>query len=391
MVDSLSGFIRIYLGMENILFNVGYWVRGPILIFLIFYYFLKIIRKNIFYEEAISLLMFVYFILNAILHYVEFSSISMLIENITYVLRFQFLLFLFVFMKNRMIINPLFTKKVIYINFGVFVINLLIGHIFGIGLESYRFEGTSKGMFQGGNPVSILNLIFFTYFLLDKNLRRQIVPLALTFFNAFIIASKSVFGFIIPIFFALKRRALSINKILAYNFFSIILIFSFSLLIDSSIEMYESRFGLNINKSIAAAEKVGGLYSNQALNRIASINFRRYASLNIQMKESFSDAKTFWIGKSFAGQNLFWKQRGEFWFTNASMDFFDFFFKYGLIGITIFLILLFKGLPKQLYQAKVRNNVAILLFFAYSFFGGHVIDSVTSGSLFYFLLASMKS
>jgi len=391
MVDSLSGFIRIYLGMENILFNVGYWVRGPILIFFIFYYFLKIIRKNIFYEEAISLLMFVYFILNAILHYVEFSSISMLIENITYVLRFQFLLFLFVFMKNRMIINPLFTKKVIYINFGVFVINLLIGHIFGIGLESYRFEGTSKGMFQGGNPVSILNLIFFTYFLLDKNLRRQIVPLALTFFNAFIIASKSVFGFIIPIFFALKRRALSINKILAYNFFSIILIFSFSLLIDSSIEMYENRFGLNINKSIAAAEKVGGLYSNQALNRIASINFRRYASLNIQMKESFSDAKTFWIGKSFAGQNLFWKQRGEFWFTNASMDFFDFFFKYGLIGITIFLILLFKGLPKQLYQAKVRNNVAILLFFAYSFFGGHVIDSVTSGSLFYFLLASMKS
>ena len=391
MVDSLSGFIRIYLGMENILFNVGYWVRGPILIFFIFYYFLKIIRKNIFYEEAISLLMFVYFILNAILHYVEFSSISMLIENITYVLRFQFLLFLFVFMKNRMIINPLFTKKVIYINFGVFVINLLMGHIFGIGLESYRFEGTSKGMFQGGNPVSILNLIFFTYFLLDKNLRRQIIPLALTFFNAFIIASKSVFGFIIPIFFALKRRALSINKILAYNFFSIILIFSFSLLIDSSIEMYENRFGLNINKSIAAAEKVGGLYSNQALNRIASINFRRYASLNIQMKESFSDAKTFWIGKSFAGQNLFWKQRGEFWFTNASMDFFDFFFKYGLIGITIFLILLFKGLPKQLYQAKVRNNVAILLFFAYSFFGGHVIDSVTSGSLFYFLLASMKS
>ena len=391
MVDSLSGFIRIYLGIENILFNVGYWVRGPILILLIFYYFLKIIRKNIFYEEAISLLMFVYFILNAIIHYVEFSSIKMLIENITYVLRFQFLLFLFVFMKNRMVINPLFTKKVIYINFGVFVINLLIGHIFGFGLESYRFEGTSKGMFQGGNPVSILNLIFFTYFLLDKNLRRQIIPLALTFFNAFIIASKSVFGFIIPIFFALKRRALSINKILAYNFFSIILIFSFSFLIDSSIEMYESRFGLNINKSIAAAEKVGGLYSNQALNRIASINFRRYASLNIQMKESFSDAKTFWIGKSFAGQNLFWKQRGEFWFTNASMDFFDFFFKYGIIGITIFLILLFKGLPKRLYQAKIRNNVAILLFFAYSFFGGHVIDSVTSGTLFYFLLASMKS
>ena len=164
MVDSLSGFIRIYIGIENPLFNIGYWVRGPILIIFIFYYFLKIIRKNIFYDEAINMLMFLYFILNAILHYIEFSSINMLIENITYVLRFQFLLFLFVFIKNRMIIQSSFTQKVIYVNFGVFVINLLMGHIFGIGLESYRFEGTSKGMFQGGNPVSILNLIFFTYF-----------------------------------------------------------------------------------------------------------------------------------------------------------------------------------------------------------------------------------
>ena len=97
IVDSLSGFIRIYLGIDNVFFNVGYWVRGPILIFFIFYYFLKIIRKNIFYEEAISFLMFVYFILNAILHYIEYSSINMFIENITYILRFQFLLFLFVF------------------------------------------------------------------------------------------------------------------------------------------------------------------------------------------------------------------------------------------------------------------------------------------------------
>ena len=47
------------------------------------------------------------------------------------------------------------------------------------------------------------------------------------------------------------------------------------------------------------------------------------------MKESFYDLQTFLLGKSFAGQNLFWRERGEFWFTNASMDFFDFFFKYG--------------------------------------------------------------
>ena len=391
LIDSISGFVRIYLGISNPLFNIGYWIRGPMLIIFIFYYLLKIKNKDLFYEEFLSLLMFIFFILNALIHFIAHSSLNMFIEDLTYLLRFQFLLFLFVFIKNRMTIDLLFSKKVIYVNFSVFVINLLAGHLFGIGLEAYRFEGTSKGMFQGGNPVSILNLIFFTYFLLDGKLRKKIFPLALTFLNAFIIASKSVFGFIIPIFFALKRKALSLNKIIAYSIFTVIFIFSFSLLIDKSIEMYESRFGININKSIAAAEMVGGLYSNQTLNRLTSINFRRYASLNIQMQESLSDSRIFPFGTSFSGQNLFWKKRGEFWFTNASMDFFDFFFKYGLIGTIIFIMLLTRGLMQSFHRSNIRNNVAIILFFAYSFFGGHVIDSVTSGSLFYYLLATMRS
>ena len=139
-----------------------------------------------------------------------------------------------------------------------------------------------------------------------------------------------------------------------------------------------------------AAEKVGGLYNNQALNSIASINFRRYASLNIQMEESFTDIRTFILGKSFAGQNLFWRERGEFWFTNASMDFFDFFFKYGLVGTIIFILIISRISFSSFLKSDVKNKVSITLFFAYGFFGGHVIDSVTSGSLYY-LIASIKS
>ena len=100
--------------------------------------------------------------------------------------------------------------------------------------------------------------------------------------------------------------------------------------VNKEVPNFKDSIRRNIKKSISAAEKVGGLYNNQILNRVASINFRRYASLNIQMKESFNDLQTFMIGKSFAGQNLFWRERGEFWFTNASMDFFDFFFKFFL-------------------------------------------------------------
>ena len=391
LIDSISGFVRIYLSITNPLFNIGYWIRGPILVLFILYYLNKLYKNNLFYDELLSLILFLFFILNTLFFYVQSPSLKMLIENLTYLLRFQFLLFLYVFLKNRMNLSLIFTRKIITLNFFFFVLNLSVGFLFGFGLESYRFQGTSKGMFQGGNPVSILNLIFFTFYLLDGSIRKQILPVSFTIFNAFIIASKSVFGFLIPIFFALKRNAMSINKIISYSICIIILLFTFSLIVDKTVDLYESRFGLNIKKSISAAEKVGGLYNNQILNRVASINFRRYASLNIQMKESFNDLQTFMIGKSFAGQNLFWRERGEFWFTNASMDFFDFFFKYGLIGTIIFLLIFTRVSLNFFLNSHIRDKVAIILFFAYSFFGGHVIDSVTSGSLFYYLLASINS
>ena len=77
------------------------------------------------------------------------------------------------------------------------------------------------------------------------------------------------------------------------------------------MDTYETRFGININKSIAAAKKVGGLYENKIFNSISSINFRRYASLNEQMRGSFSNQNNFLFGVSFTGQRLFWEKRGE--------------------------------------------------------------------------------
>lgn len=390
LIDSISGFVRMYLGISNPIFNIGYWVRGPILVLFIIYYFFQIRKRKLFLDEILTLVLFVYFIINMFLNYVEFPSPRMISENILYIFRFQFLLFLFVFIRNRMHVDESLTRKIIYINFIVFTLNLFFGYVFGLGLEAYRFSNTTKGMFQGGNPVSILNLVFFTYFILDNKFRKQIIPIAITIFNGFAIASKSIFGFIIPIFFALKRRALSVNKLIFYTIFVFLLMVSFTTIIEKTIDSYESRFGINIQKSINAAEKVGGLYQSNVMNKIASINFRRYASLNEQMRTSFSDIKTFFIGESLAGQNIFWERRGEFWFKNASMDFFDFFFKYGFIGTILFLLILLNNFISQFFHFSTKDKVILFLFFAYSFFGGHVIDSVTSGTLFYYYLAKAQ-
>ena len=390
LVDALSGFIRIYSGITNPLFNIGYWIRGPILILLLFYYLIQLKKKKLFIDEFLALIIFAYFIFNLFLNYTIMPSSRMIIENIPYILRQQFLIFLLVYIRNRFTFSEVLVKKVVMINFFILTLNLMIGYFLGFGLESYRFSGTSKGMFQGGNPVSILNLVFFTFFLMDGALRKNLIPILLTFFNGFVIASKSIFGFIIPIFFALKRRYLSLNKIIFYNIFAIIILFSFDYISNKAVELYEQRFGLNISKSIAAAERVGGLYDNQTLNNVASINFRRYASMNIQMEESLKGFNSTIFGISLAGQNIFWEKRGEFIFRHASMDFFDFFFKYGIIGTALFVIILFKNY--NLYISKIfsRDGLVFILFFLYAFFGGHVIDSVTSGSLFFFFLGKIS-
>ena len=390
LIDAFSGFIRIYSGITNPIFNIGYWVRGPILILLLYYYLIQLKKRKLFIDEFLALIIFAYFIFNLFLNYTIMPSSRMIIENIPYILRQQFLIFLLVYIRNRLTFSDALVKKVIMINFSVLTLNLVIGYFLGFGLESYRFSGTSKGMFQGGNPVSILNLVFFTFFLMDGALRKKFIPILLTFFNGFVIASKSIFGFIIPIFFALKRRYLSLNKIIFYNILAIIILFSFDYMSNKAVELYEKRFGLNISKSIAAAERVGGLYDNQTLNNVASINFRRYASMNIQMEESWKGFNSTIFGISLAGQNIFWEKRGEFIFRHASMDFFDFFFKYGIIGTVLFTMILFKNY--KLYISKIfsRDGLVFTLFFLYAFFGGHVIDSVTSGSLFFFFLGKIS-
>ena len=116
LIDSISGFVRIYLGISNPIFNVGYWIRGPILVLFIYFYIIKIFKKKLFFDELLSLIMFSFFIINSILYYLEYSSIDMLVENLTYVLRFQFLLFLYVFLKNRITLSLDFTRKIFLTN-----------------------------------------------------------------------------------------------------------------------------------------------------------------------------------------------------------------------------------------------------------------------------------
>ena len=111
LIDSISGFVRIYLGISNPIFNIGYWIRGPILILLFFYYLIQLKNRKLFIDEFISLIIFAYFIFNLFLNYTIAPSSRMFTENIPYILRQQFLLFLLVFIRNRMELDESLTRK----------------------------------------------------------------------------------------------------------------------------------------------------------------------------------------------------------------------------------------------------------------------------------------
>ena len=72
------------------------------------------------------------------------------------------------------------------------------------------------------------------------------------------------------------------------------------------------------------------------------------------------------------------------------MDFFDFLFRYGIIGSFLFFFILFWNFGYYKEELFTRDGLVYVLFFLYAFFGGHVIDSVTSGTLFYFFLGKLS-
>ncbi|GIS53896.1 hypothetical protein Ct9H90mP29_09380 [bacterium] len=47
--------LTIYSGITNPIFNIGYWVRGPILVLLLYYYLIQLKKRKLFIDEFLAL------------------------------------------------------------------------------------------------------------------------------------------------------------------------------------------------------------------------------------------------------------------------------------------------------------------------------------------------
>jgi len=384
ILDSIQGFLLKYLNLDLFL-NPGQIIRGLFLI-LLFIVFLKDIQKRIRPISKYYILLICFFGFFLVVLFFRFFSLSRLLDESTHIFKILFILFLiyYVFKHHEYFLNKL--DKIIRINFIVFSFFLILGYITHKGLTTYSYiESTSKGFFYGGNPVSILSLVFFTYYLFKFRFRiENILFVCIALFNIHIISTKAVL--IVPLIFMLylldKFFRERLSKKVTFAFFLIpFFIASFFLVGPEIIDIYESRYSKVVERSYRTFQRRERVFESPITAPLEMIAYRRPMAAKIQFSELLEKPSFLFLGFGKTGQEDFWIKR-ESPYHNASMDFFDVIFQYGIFGGFLIYVVIFSTVFKILLNIQTdRNSIIVILIFLYSFFGGHVIASTTSGTM----------
>jgi O-antigen ligase len=275
--------------------------------------------------------------------------------------------------------------RIITLNFFVLSFTLITGYFTKIGLSTHPYiEDASKGMLYGGNPAAVLALVFFAYFL--WNLHHKFVNalfLIISIFNIHIISTKAIF--IIPILLMLyiihRLPKLKSSKVFVYGIilFPIILLIFF-LLSPKIIELIENRYILGIQKSYITYSEQGGVFKSPLTAPLEMITYRRNLAAMEQLKEISQNPQFLVVGYGSTGQKKFWIEKDKK-FHDASMDFIDVLFQYGVVGMFLVFFIIIKVTYTIVKNAQIdRNSIVVLILVFYSFFAGHIISSGPAGT-----------
>lgn len=384
LLDVLMGFLLKYLNLKFFL-NPGQIVRGLLLFLLLTVLFYDIQHRISKISKYLILLICFFLIFLSVL-FLRFKSLPLLFEELSYISKILFILILIYYVSKHYKYFNYNLEKIIQINFLVFSFSIILGYFTQVGLATYYYmEGTSKGMFYGGNPVSILSLVFFTYYLFNFRFKiKNILFVCIGLFNIHIIGTKAVF--IVPLIFLIYlydeiiKAKISRKVVIAFTLFPIIFI-SYLYIKPKAIELYERRYSKSIERSYRAYLRRERLFETPITAPLEIITHRRIMAAKIQTMFVFQNPQFLLLGFGHTGQTDFWIER-EKSFYDAAMDFFDVFFQYGILGSFLIFIIIFKTvfyLIKNMQSDK--NSIIILIMFLYSFFAGHVISSATSGTM----------
>jgi len=384
VLDLLMGFLLKYLNLKFFL-NPGQIVRGLLLFLLLTVLFYDIQHRISKISKYLILLICFFLIFLSVL-FLRLNSLPLLFEELSHISKILFILILIYYVSKHYKFFSYNLEKIVQINFFVFSFSIILGYFTQAGLPTYTYiERTSKGMFYGGNPISILSLVFFTYYLFNFRFKiKNILFVCIGLFNIHIISTKAVFIapiiFLIYLYDRLIKAKISRKVVIGCTLFPIIFI-SYLFVAPQVIELYERRYSKLIERSYRAYQKRERVFETTITAPLEMIAYRRAMAAKMQTMFIFENPEFLLLGFGHTGQTDFWIEK-EMPYHDAAMDFFDVFFQYGILGSFLIFIIIFKTVFYLIKNMQSdRNSIIILIMFLYSFFAGHVISSATSGTM----------
>ncbi|WP_454071345.1 O-antigen ligase family protein [Enterococcus alishanensis] len=362
-------------------------------IFFIVYIIYGVLSKGIKLNGSYALLiisLFLFIILCIVQTIFFETTISLLIEEFSYVIRFSLCL-LIPFFANQFE-EYLSIKKImnVAISLNVLLIGgLIIPYFLGLGNSTYDDTAGFKGFYFATNDIAyaFLIMLFFMGWLLIQRKRRSIPAgylLILYFLDMYcllILGTKSglLAGLIYSIYlifhFLYRYRSQTLYE--QFFVFEFLLAMLFFLLVKGKEFILGSLSGV-----LQRFAYFRTLYQDDWVRLFMS-------SRNVYLKEAVDNflqlpdnQYIFWFGQGFENRWNWYGRRGGL----VEMDFFDMFFSYGIIGTMILIAVIVYFLKVALYQKANKFSIFLLVFtIIYSLLVGHVFFSALSATVFGFM------
>ena len=378
IADILTGICIFKLGMpEAFIGSPSQILRFLFLAFSM--YFVK--GKNL----RIACILFIYLLIIEISSFLYTQSINAYMSGINYSMKILYIyLFYCIVSAISKKVDDSYSLRLIDIylfSACLYSLGIMIPTFLGIGIGSYS-EGTfgQKGLYSSGNSLNVFLGISFCISLLRKNKDYWEAIQCLLLLSAIILlGTKTAFLFIIVGLLIFLR-----SKSYKVRVFSVISVFVLFLYCFNDIAML-----------------LGNIYDvvfYRFENRDDLLTFI-LSGRNDYISDAFMSffQSNWWPLKLLFGGGAFLSFRDEYFvgmqFDTLEMDLFDIFFMYGVVGLTVYILVI-------VYALKICNRVSkvlsflFFLFFFHSVLAGHVVFDglpIISGMMLYFMLVRYES
>lgn len=389
--DIITGIMLNYF---NVNLSINVIIKG-LTILLLFIYIIFISKSK--YKKMSTLylgLIIIYFILYFLtkpgIFHIEF-----LINEITYAFKYFYYIIIFLGLIN-LFDNKGYEKEKVYkyllITLFIYSLLIIIPYITGTGFYSYNEEhGGTRGWFTSANELSSMfaMLIPFAFYLIGekiKNWKLIIIPISLLTLG--LVGTKSSLLSIIliilffAIFFIIKTKNKKLSFIAVFLFFTLIIGINYL----PGMQIFKN----NIEVAEALVDK-NSTFTEKILTYTLRVRKKLYVNIHDIYEEQNKWGKLFGVG--FSNREIINNEVVE---KLVEIDPPDIYFRYGIIGTTIYFIPLiyvigisFKKIFKKKYVDfyTFQNLFTIFIGMGISIFAGHIFGAPSASIYLSFAMA----